>query len=123
MELRCKHGDLAVIVGEMPGCELNIGRIVEVRGPAMINQQCGFICWRIRTVTRKKLINLYPSGELVAERVTWKSRTQHPDCWLIPIRPPADDNDISEPETNEIDRQAELLSENCLVVESNDLLN
>jgi hypothetical protein len=32
MKLRCKHGDLAVIVGEYPGCEANIGRIVQVRG-------------------------------------------------------------------------------------------
>ena len=108
MELRCKDGDLAVMIGDMPGCESNIGRIVEVRGPAMLNHQCGLICWRIRTVTRKKLINLYPSGELLAERVTWKSRTEHPDCWLIPIRPPADDCYISEPSALEINSQAEL---------------
>lgn len=107
MQLRCKDGDLAVIVGEMLGCEANIGRIVEVRGPAKLNHQCGLICWRIRTVTRKKLINLYPSGELIAESVTWKSRTEHPDCWLIPIRPPADDSNISEPTALEINRQAE----------------
>ncbi len=108
MELRCKDGDLAVIVGEMPGCESNIGRIVEVRGPAMLNHQCGLICWRIRTVTRKKLINLYPSGELIAENVTWKSRTEHPDCWLIPIRPPAGDSNKSEPTALEINRQTEV---------------
>ena len=108
MELRCKDGDLAVIVGEMPGCEANIGRIVEVRGPAKLNHQCGLICWRIRTVTRKKLINLYPSGELIAESVTWKSRTQHPDCWLIPIRPPEDVSNICEPIVLEINRHAEV---------------
>ena len=108
MELRCKDGDLAVMIGDMPGCESNIGRIVEVRGPAKLNKQCGLICWRIRTVIRKKLINLHPSGELIAERVTWKSRTEHPDCWLIPIRPPADDCYISEPSALEINSQAEL---------------
>ena len=110
MQLRCKDGDLAVIVGEMPGCEANIGRIVEVRGPAKLNHQCGLICWRIRTVTRKKLINLYPSGELIAESVTWKSHTEHPDCWLIPIRPPADDGNISEPKALGINRQTEVSS-------------
>ncbi len=108
MDLRCKDGDLAVIVGDMPGCESNIGRIVEVRGPAKLNKQCGLICWRIRSVTRKKLINLYPSGELIAERVTWKSRTEHPDCWLIPIRPPADDSNIGEPLLLEINCQDEV---------------
>ena len=76
--------------------------------PAKLNKQCGLICWRISTVTRKKLINLYPSGELIAERVTWKSRTEHPDCWLIPIRPPADDSNICEPLILEINRQAEV---------------
>ena len=41
MALRCKHGDLAVIVGEYPGCEANIGRIVRVSGPAHLSEQCG----------------------------------------------------------------------------------
>lgn len=41
MTLRCKHGDLAVIVGEYPGCEANIGRIVQVRGPSHLSEQCG----------------------------------------------------------------------------------
>jgi hypothetical protein len=113
MALRCKDGDLAVIVGEMPGCESNIGRIVQVRGPAKLNHQCGLICWRIRTVTRKKLFILYPSGKLIAERVTWKSRTQHPDCWLIPIRPPAEDTNTSEPLKIEIKNLAEMVAVIC----------
>ena len=41
MTLRCKDGDLAFIVGELPGCEANIGRIVQVRGPAHVSEQCG----------------------------------------------------------------------------------
>ncbi len=108
MELRCKDGDLAVMIGDMPGCESNIGRIVEVRGPAKLNKQCGLMYWRIRTVTRKKLIKLYPSGELIAERVTWRSRTEHPDCRLIPIRPPAVVSNICEPLVLEINGQAEV---------------
>jgi len=60
MTLRCKHGDLAVIVGEYPGCEANIGRIVQVRGPAHLSEQSGeLLCWVIRPITRKKMINLY----------------------------------------------------------------
>jgi hypothetical protein len=48
MTLRCKDGDLAVIVGELPGCEANIGRIVQVRGPAQWSEQCGnLMCWVI----------------------------------------------------------------------------
>jgi hypothetical protein len=50
MTLRCKHGDLAVIVGEYPGCEANIGRIVQVRGPAHLSEQCGeLLLWSLST--------------------------------------------------------------------------
>jgi hypothetical protein len=92
MGLRCKEGDLAVIVGELPGCESNIGRIVQVRGPAQINEQCGgLICWIIRPINRKKMINLYDPDMHINERVTWKSNIKLPDCWLIPIRSPQDD--------------------------------
>jgi hypothetical protein len=91
MKLRCKEGDLAIIVGEFPGCETNIGRIVQVRGPAKVDVQCGgLVCWVIRPITRKKMINLYEPNELITERVTWKLNIKHPDCWLIPIRPPED---------------------------------
>ena len=39
MNLRCKDGDLAVVVGDFPGCEGNIGRIVQVKGPVRIPRQ------------------------------------------------------------------------------------
>jgi hypothetical protein len=94
MTLRCKHGDLAVIVGEYPGCESNIGRIVQVRGPAVITEQSsGQLSWIIKPVSRAKMINLYIPDILVSEHVTWQKEIRHPDCWLIPIRPPADDVD------------------------------
>ena len=99
MGLRCRDGDLAIIVGELPGCETNIGRIVQVRGPAQVNAQCGgLICWVIRPITRKKMINSYEPNELITERVTWKLNIKHPDCWLIPIRPPEDDQGTVEAE-------------------------
>jgi len=36
-----KDGDLAVTVGDLPGCEGKKGRIVQVRGPAHLSEQCG----------------------------------------------------------------------------------
>ena len=94
MTLRCKHGDLAVIVGEYPGCESNIGRIVQVRGPAVVTEQSdGLLSWIIKPVSRAKMINLYIPDILVSEHVTWQKEIRHPDCWLIPIRPPEDDVD------------------------------
>ena len=94
MTLRCKHGDLAVIVGEYPGCEANIGRIVQVRGPAEITEQSGgLLSWIIKPVSRAKMVNLYVPDILLSEHVTWKKCIRMPDCWLIPIHPPEDDVD------------------------------
>jgi hypothetical protein len=36
MKTRCKPGDLADFVRDEPGCEKNIDKIVEVRGPIRI---------------------------------------------------------------------------------------
>ena len=94
MTLRCKHGDLAVIVGEYQGCEANIGRIVQVRGPAVVTEQSGgLLSWIIKPVSRAKMVNLYIPDLLISEYVTWKKGIRMPDCWLIPIRPPEDDVD------------------------------
>ena len=94
MTLRCKDGDLAVIVGELHGCEANIGRIVQVRGPAHISEQCGdLLCWVIKPIDRKKMLILYIPDILVSDYVTWKMDIKLPDCWLIPIRPPEEDKD------------------------------
>lgn len=94
MTLRCKHGDLAVIVGEYPGCEANIGRIVQVRGPAVVTDQSdGLLSWIIKPVSRAKMVNLYIPDILIKEHVTWQKCIRMPDCWLIPIRPPEDEVD------------------------------
>ena len=107
MTLRCKHGDLAVIVGEYPGCEANIGRIVQVRGPAHLSEQCGeLLCWVIRPISRKKMINLYIPDILISERVTWKSDIKLPDCWLLPIRPPEGEQDAVEIESLDFKQHA-----------------
>ena len=99
MVLRCKDGDLAIIVGELPGCEANIGRIVQVRGPAEPDEQFGgLMAWVVRPITPKKMINLYMPNVLISELVTWKSNIKLADCWLIPIRPPQDDKDTIEKE-------------------------
>ncbi len=88
MGLPCKEVDFDMIVGELPGCEVNIGRIVQVRRSAKFNAQCGgLICLIIRPVNRKKMINLYDPNMLINESVTWKFNIKLPNCWLLPIRP------------------------------------
>lgn len=107
MTLRCKDGDLAVIVGEYLGCEANIGRIVQVRGPAHLSEQGGeLLCWVIRPISRKNMINVYIPDILISERVTWKSDIKLPDCWLLPIRPPEDEKDTVEIEGLDLKRRA-----------------
>ena len=109
MTLRCKDGDLAVIVGELPGCEANIGRIVQVRGPAHISEQCGhLLCWVIKPIDRKKMLILYIPDILVSDYVTWRMDIKLPDCWLIPIRPPKEDEDISQIESVPLKQPATL---------------
>ena len=94
MTLRCKDCDLAVIVGELPGCEADIGRIVQVRGPAHVSEQCGdLLCWVIKPIDRKKMLILYIPDILVSDHVIWRMDIKLPDCWLIPIRPPEEDTD------------------------------
>ncbi len=83
MKLRCKDGDIAVITWDFPECLENIGRLVQVRGP--VTMEDGVAYWRIRTVTPE----LYAFRELDdsfgREHVTWSSRINHPDGWMIPL--------------------------------------
>lgn len=86
MNLRCKDGDMAVIVGDVPGCEGNIGCIVQVRGPTI--SLSGYICWLIKPLDNRKILIREFNGLIVSEKVFWKSKIRHPDCFLLPIRPP-----------------------------------
>ena len=90
--LRCKNGDMAVIVGDVPGCEGNIGCIVQVRGPTI--KLAGYICWRIKPLDNRKILIREFNGVIVSEKVFWISRIRHPDFFLLPIRPPEDDKTI-----------------------------
>jgi hypothetical protein len=46
--LGMRDGDLAVTVGELPGCEGKKGRIVQVRGPVHLSEQCGeLLLWSL----------------------------------------------------------------------------
>ena len=98
MNLRCKDGDLAVIVGDFPRCEANIGRIVEVRGPMEIPSQYPLPCWKIKPIDDREWLILEDDWSLTREAVTRRSGIIHPDCWLLPIQPPEEkvsDQDVS----------------------------
>lgn len=106
MTLRCKEGDLALVVFDEPGCESNIGRVVEVRGPVETNPLLQLPCWLIQPAgasRRWRVLN--GRGPAITRTVTWKSRIEHPDAWLLPIPPKSgtQDEEQGEPEDREVE--------------------
>ncbi len=92
MNLRCKCGDIAIITWDYPDCLENLGRMVEVRSPVDIRD--GLAYWRIRPITP----DLYAMREwddtMVRESADWDTGVEHPDSWMIPIRPDGESTSI-----------------------------
>jgi len=87
MKLRCREGDLALIIREEPGCEGNIGRIVTVRGPLNITPDRG-PSWLIKPVQAEPwAVRNYRLQDIWIGIVTHNDLIEHPDEWLLPIRP------------------------------------
>lgn len=107
MNLRCKGGDLAVIIHDTPDCLDNVGRVVEVKGPlTSIN---GMPAWHIRPVSSALYCVTEFDGSTTRERVTWRGRVAHQDAWMMPIRPKAsDDEDVA---VEELSKSPELALE------------
>lgn len=88
MTTRCKSGDIAIVLRDNPGCEDNIGRLVEVCGPTGLTAYPGMVSWRIRQVdTNAPWKITEKDGRITTEWMTWGSNVHHPDAWLKPIRP------------------------------------
>lgn len=86
MKLRCKSGDLAIVIHDILECAANIGRIVQIRGPLEFSSRYRHHCWLIKPVQNDLwMVDRY--GRISAERVTWRAQIEHPDAWLLPIRP------------------------------------
>ncbi len=99
MTTRCKNGDIAIVLRDSPGCEGNVGRLVEVRGPTSTNCYPGLVSWYIRQIGDHGLWFIAEAdGRITQEKLTWSSRVFHPDAWLLPIRPAPD----QKTEANEI---------------------
>ena len=101
MSTRCKPGDLAIIRYDVPGCEANIGRIVLVRPPAAIDYK-GQLTWLVTPVTPEPYIVDNPYTGEFRFMEFGESDLEHPDDWMIPIRPEEEDDedqqDIQNPE-------------------------
>jgi hypothetical protein len=85
MTLRCKDGDIAIIVHDTPECADNLGRLVEVKGPPRWGIGYELVSWRIRPISAAPLM-VDVDGIIVREVVEWESHVIHPDTWLMPIK-------------------------------------
>ena len=81
--MKCKHGDLAIIVDDFEGCKGNIGLIVRVVGPSEIVMDMA--CWKIIPLSNKGLW-LWDEGKARKIIVSDTEEAQHPDKWLRPVR-------------------------------------
>jgi hypothetical protein len=89
--LRCKDGDLAVVINDTIACRQNIGRVVQVRGPVRKLKQSGMQGWRIKPIHKRVWGVTELDGRNVKELVFWSSGVFHEDAWLMPIRPQSTD--------------------------------
>lgn len=84
MKLRCKEGDLAVVINDTPPCAANIGRVVEVRSPVKVDEQSNLPHWLIKPVRSAPYLMEYDQ-QVCAEIVDWSTNAQHADAWLLPL--------------------------------------
>ena len=85
--LRCKDGDLALVINDTIACRQNIGRVVQVRGPVRKLKQSGMQGWLIKPIHKRVWGVTELDGRNVKELVFWSSGVFHEDAWLMPIRP------------------------------------
>ena len=85
--LRCRDGDIALVVKETSICSANVGKLVRVRGPATTIIRTQMPGWRIKPLHRRLWYVEELNGRLVRELVNWNSCVFHEDAWLLPIRP------------------------------------
>lgn len=86
-DLRCRDGELAVVINDTSDCQENLGRIVRVRGPVRRLKPSWMSGWRIKPLHPIPWSVTELDGRSVKELVTWESCVYHEDAWLMPIRP------------------------------------
>ena len=87
---RCRPGDLALVTGEDPGYEENLGRLVKVSGPLAMNPDL-VLTWLIVPVSETPYAVMGFDGRKRSYRVQLQHKIEHPDVWLLPIRDVTDE--------------------------------
>ena len=87
MKLRCREGNAALIIREEPGCECNIGRVVTVQGPFKLQTENG-PTWLIEPESSEPwTYATYFGDRVVIRTIRFADMIEHPDSWLLPLRP------------------------------------
>ena len=101
MTERCKHGDIAIVIKEEPGCEQNLGRLVHVSGPSAHDLVNG-LSWIIRPVCMEEpWLFIERDGTLQFMNLN-DYDIEHPDAWLLPLKPQQSDEFVEETRELEI---------------------
>jgi len=90
--LRCKDGDLALVINDTIDCRQNIGHIVQIRGPVRMLKPSGMVGWLIKPLHKRVWGVTEFDGRSVKELVFWSSGVFHEDAWLMPIQPQSTDD-------------------------------
>lgn len=104
MELRCRPGDLAIIVREELGCEANIGRLVRVlRRAQPDNDSASMDEWWIDPINPEQPMYYVLAWKPVHKVEVGFGSVKHSDSWMIPLRDPDggsfDESELGNPMT------------------------
>lgn len=80
--MNCSPGNLAIIIKEDPGCEINIGRIVIVSEKGANDVRFGW-AWVIKPLDQSPMPAINDETEVVGIAT---SDIYQPDDWLQPIK-------------------------------------
>lgn len=81
--LKCREGDLAVILFDERGCEDNVGRIVRVLGSPRSDKNQG-VCWLIEP-EYDETWHVFNDGYIEIDVRPFREKIDHPDSWMIPL--------------------------------------
>ena len=101
MKLRCKEGDVALVVFDTIECASNIGRLVTVSGPLRDDWGLG-PTWLIEPMTADAwAVEKGSTGEIRFDTPPL-TNVEHPDQWLLPLRLPPDQEVESDSRVSEM---------------------
>lgn len=89
MKLRCKPGDIAIVIRDFRGCEGNIGYFVTIGKAKETHPRYGRM-WEVRPCASPLwwVVSRLPSGRLGTPRYSSDHHSlRHPDAWLKPVKP------------------------------------